>query len=269
MSIQGVSVNFKYFLLVCAAHFFEFTHISSSSSLKDGTYNNEEFSLIRTIYATENSPIVIDVGANLGVWAEEFLNCSPNAQIFALEPNEKFFNSIKKIGDERILPINLALSSVSQNLKLYEKGGGGSAYFDDVDSAKLSAKKVRSYEIRSTTGDDFVQSYRIRVDFIKIDTDGMDFDVVKSFGVCLQTQRPLVQFEFSFRFARRAEYTLRENLNFLSDLGYKVFVIDKASNLKKIKFPRLEVLNHQSKNFWAIPKERVDHLSNFIQFPRF
>lgn len=256
----------KYLLLVSMAKLFELMGISSKSSLLDGTFSDEEFPNLKKIFGAVNNLTVIDVGANRGIWAQNLLQCAPNAKIYALEPSETFYRAIINIDDERIVPLNIALSSISKSLVMHEKGGGGSAYFDETKNSKPGAKNFQSYETVPITGDDLIESHRIRVDFLKIDTDGMDFDVLKSFKRCLEIQRPFVQFEFTFRFASRAGYTLTENISYLSDLGYKIFVIDKRGNLVKVKFPRLEVLNHQSKNFWAIPMERVSYVLNILRF---
>ncbi len=256
----------KYLLLVSIAKLFELMRISSKSTSLSGTYNDEEFLNLKKIFGAGTGLTVIDVGANCGMWSKTFLQCAPNAKIYALEPSETFYKAIINIDDQRIVPLNIALSSISKSLIMHEKGGGGSAYFDETNSNLFGAKNFRSYEILPISGDDLIESHRISVDFLKIDTDGMDFDVLKSFKYCLENQRPLVQFEFTFRFASRAGYTLTENINFLSALGYKIFVIDKKGNLVKVKFPRLEVMNHQSKNFWAIPRERVSYFLNIVRF---
>lgn len=256
----------KYLLLISIAKLFELTRVSSKSTFLDGTYSDEEFPNLKKIFGTVNGLTVIDVGANCGIWSKNFLQCAPNTKIYALEPSETFYRAIINIGDERIIPLNIALSSISNSLIMHEKGGGGSAFFDENKNSSFGAKNFRSYEILPISGDDLIELHSIRVDFLKIDTDGMDFDVLKSFNYCLEIQRPLVQFEFSFRFASRAGYTLSENIKFLSDLDYEIFVIDKRGNLIKVKYPRLEVLNHQSKNFWAIPRERVSFFLNIVRF---
>jgi hypothetical protein len=103
-------------------------------------------------------------------------------------------------------------------------------------------------------GDDLLVKYNIQPDYIKIDTDGFDFSVIKSLSGYLASAKPLIQFEFTYRFAQIAGYKLKDVIEFLNSLQYQVFVLDKDSNLKRVLIPRLEVINHQTKNFIAIPE---------------
>ena len=81
-----------------------------------------------------------------------------------------------------------------------------------------------------------MQDYSLVPNFIKIDTDGMDFEILKTFRNVLQKYQPIVQFEFSKRFAKKAKYSLGDSIEFLEQLGYKIRVIDFRGELKKLDF---------------------------------
>jgi hypothetical protein len=66
--------------------------------------------------------------------------------------------------------------------------------------------------------------------------------------------KPIVLFEHSQSFARAAGYKLKDAIDCLDALNYQVFVVTRDSDLAQVRFPRLEVLVGETKNFIAIPK---------------
>ena len=137
------------------------------------------------------SPTIIDVGANIGKASERFLKIFPNSRIYSIEPIPDFF---KLIDEKRIeSKHNLALSNKAKEITIYQSGlGAKSAY-------KLSKnKKVEIHNINAITGDQFVKKTELsKVNIIKIDTDGFDFEVIQGFLKTIKKDRPIIQFELS------------------------------------------------------------------------
>lgn len=179
----------------------------------------------------------------------------PSAKIFAIEPVTIFFECLKNLGDARVIPINIMIAKTQKSI--YEIDGGGTSYPHEnlLYSTRKSKKK---HNPLSKTGDDLIFELSIAPDFIKVDTDGSDYEILQTLENTLKRRRPMIQFEFSYRFAYKAGYTLKDNINYLKKLGYTAYVIDNNSALRKILVPRLEVLNHQTKNFLAFPDEISD-----------
>lgn len=107
--------------------------------------------------------------------------------------------------------------------------------------------------VKVVAGDDVVEKMTQPPDLIKIDTDGYDFEVIKSLSKTLSLHRPIIQFEFTYRFAKSAGWSLEESINFLNGFNYKTYVLTSVGSIRKVKFPRLEVMNHQTKNFLSFP----------------
>jgi hypothetical protein len=69
-------------------------------------------------------PIVIDVGANIGIWSQSLLKLNPSVNILAVEAVPEFFNECcHNIGD-RVKVINIALMDRPQIVTLHQYGGG-------------------------------------------------------------------------------------------------------------------------------------------------
>ena len=188
----------------------------------------------------------IDVGANVGKWSEILLSVSPECNIYAVEPVPEFFNKID--AKEQIIKFNLALSSKHQTLRIYQSGGGAKPF-----EKNTKGKSSVMHEIKAVTGDVFISENKIdKVDIIKIDTDGFDFEVLSGFYNTIKNHQPIIQFELSHWWLRMG-YTLELARSFLSELGYSLFLMTE-DGLTEIRFELPEVL-FVTANIMALPQQ--------------
>ena len=192
------------------------------------------------------SPSVIDVGANTGRTSKRFLEIFPNAKIYAIEPIPDFF---KLIDEERIVSkYNLALSNKPKEITIYRSGlGAKSAYKQSKN------KKVEIHKINAITGDNFVEKAKIdKVNIIKIDTDGFDFEVIQGFLKIIKKDRPIIQFELS-RWWLKMGFTLKQAEDLFAELNYNLFSMTN-NGLEVLNIPIPDSL-FVTKNILALPKE--------------
>jgi FkbM family methyltransferase len=260
MNFKSLIWSIKFYILKQLAKILEKLHVSSVSAGRMGTYDGEEFIFIdRWIRSNPLNKIsVMDIGANNGDWALKFLSLADvpglnQCTLLCIEPIPAFYELLKLRTESHrnVICANIAIVEIGNEVKIAEIGGGGSAF---VPAFPSRHKSVIWHDVSSMRGDDLLVKYNIQPDYIKIDTDGFDFSVIKSLSGYLASAKPLIQFEFTYRFAQIAGYKLKDVIEFLNSLQYQVFVLDKDSNLKRVLIPRLEVINHQTKNFIAIPE---------------
>lgn len=193
----------------------------------------------------------------------DFLHCvnKQDVKIFAVEPIPEFFTRIKDLNDTRIFPINYAIGSDGGNIGIARIGNGATS-FPNIDSHYPQHQKdIKWHTVPTISADTLVKDLQIAPQLIKIDTDGYDFNVVRSLEKNLHECSPLVQFEFTFRFAKSANYSLRDLILYMRHLNYVTFVITPEGKLRKVIFFCFEVLNHQTKNFLSVPISKVKDLS--------
>lgn len=255
--VSKLVVSVKFALLKFSASLLTSVGLVSKSANVMGTFDGEEFNLYAEIFSNQESLVVFDIGANYGRWSESFLEVFPKTEvtIHSVEPLPFFFEHIKLAGNPKIFPHNFAISENGEVMKIAKVGGGGTSFPDNHPG--YVAKEVVWHEIPAMTGDMFSSKVQIGPDLIKIDTDGFDFSVLKSFQNTIKQYSPVVQFEFTFRFAKQAGYSLRSKIKYLKDLDYKTYVVTRESSLRRVYFPRLEVLNHETKNFIALHKSQA------------
>jgi len=158
----------------------------------------------------------IDLGAHICKYSISVANRSPDITVFSVEPcSENYKKLMKNLRVNRlknIVPLNIAISSVNSNKKLYlekNKGNGHSLYGDG-----------NNFEVvKTTTLDNLVEKNEIKnVKLIKMDIEGAELDALRGGVSLLKRDKPKILFE--------AEPTdleqLRKITEFLENIGYHV-----------------------------------------------
>lgn len=131
----------------------------------DGIYNSLNL---------DNLNVVIDIGANVGLFTKYML-CKNAKKVFCYEPNKLAFYSLSKnyMNNNSVSLNNLAVSTNNDKLRLY---------LDPNNTLVSSAKRntFNFYDVDSITLKQiFIQNNIDKVDLIKIDIEGMEYDLVE------------------------------------------------------------------------------------------
>ena len=135
----------------------------------------------------KKNDIVFDVGAHIGFFSYFALNKGAKI-IYAFEPNPYVFEILKKhakLWSDKIKPFEIAIYSSDgfHDLSIPHPLAGGST-LRDIDCSQ----KVR---VKTTTLDNFVKKHKIeRVDFIKIDAEGAEREIIKGAKKTIKKFKP-------------------------------------------------------------------------------
>lgn len=165
------------------------------------TLSGEKYALTNVIKPSlskyKRELIVFDVGANLGSYTKLLNNVfGSGVNIFSFEPNPHSYKDLIKINPNSY---NIALGNESGKLKMY-------GYEDDLRSSRFTStknflnkgKEQYSEIVEVTTLSKFVKENEItHIDFLKIDTEGNDYDVLKGIEYELLGSIPFIQFEIN------------------------------------------------------------------------
>jgi FkbM family methyltransferase len=142
--------------------------------------------------------IVVDVGASLGLFSAHVVNSSPNAHVFAIEPNssmnEESLKNIAEVYPGRVTICKFALGEKDMISPLFgadllegqiaslknfnPKKEWGNYIFKKINNIDL--KEYKMVPVKSV--ENFIKTYDLtRINLLKIDAQGSDIEILKLF----------------------------------------------------------------------------------------
>ncbi len=141
---------------------------------------------------------IFDVGANVGAYSQELRKFFPEAQIFAFEPSKSSANKFSKrfSEDSNVILIESAVGNIDGTATLHSD-------FESSGLASLTKRRLdhfgisfgNSQDVKVLTLDTWFGINEVIPDFIKIDVEGHELDVLRGAEKIVAKTR-LIQFEF-------------------------------------------------------------------------
>lgn len=207
---------------------------------------------------TENA-VCVDVGCHKGKVLDLMRRAAPAGRFFAFEPVPYLSSLLKRKyrSDGRVQVFSIAVASET----------GERAFFVNESHPGLSGlsercgwmnDKLQKLTVPVDTLDRIIGQHH--VDFIKIDVEGADYEVLKGAQRMLSRCRPVVLFEFGIGGANYFGVYPDIMYNFLIEIGYAVYTVgDYLSGQRPLdlaKFKQHFDLCSQY-NFVAAPESEV------------
>jgi len=192
--------------------------------------------------------LIFDIGASNGVFSKKYSN---NSTVYAFEPNKtnllKLIQNCKNIPNYNI--IDKAVSDTEGVVQFYEANYTNASsilpFTDGVNKWKNADPKsklatVNTYEVECIRLDTFIKQNNITktIDFIKIDAQGHDLNVIKSLGEDIYNVREIlaevkvVEFELY-----KGEGTKKDMLDYMSSKDFSIYKTEPNTH-------------HQEENIW-------------------
>ena len=220
-----------------------------------GIKNEVSIANINKIINTEGKKIIIDIGANIGSVSLPLANMFKNSKIVSIEPTIYAYSKLKKnvsLNPSLKSRIKLENSFISNKNKSIKQVHSSWNFSDNNKKHKvhLGILKKTSFKIKKL---DKICSKFKKIDFIKIDVDGHELDVLKSGKKTITKHKPVIYFEFAPYLYKEFGYSPKILINFIkSQLNYNFY----DENLKKVininQF--VKKLQNRSKNFFLFHK---------------
>lgn len=169
---------------------------------------------------TKDANIIIDVGANTGLYSLVAKAENPSAQVIAFEPLEEVMAYLKKnnaLNNFDIQYHTKALSYYNGKAKVYLKKGEDFAYSVTVNKSLLSNNTPqREEEIDCLRLDSFIEEKKIpHIDLMKIDVETHEAEVLEGMGKYLEEYRPDMIIEIWDKDVAKKLNTIFSNLDYL------------------------------------------------------
>lgn len=218
-----------------------------------GVYEPEILRLLRA-YVAEDS-VCLDVGSNIGQHALFMAHLAKEGKVYAFEPIKSLFEQINK-SKERNNFENLMV----ENIGLSDKNEVVTIHINNLNfgmSTIIPRKDFNASEtIRTRIFSDFWND-RLRIDVVKIDVEGYEYQVLRGMEKELRKYSPVILFEFSPIFYKKINIKNEAILEFLFDIGYELFDVEKGNQeiTKGAIEPFLLSTPHQT-NILCLPKNK-------------
>lgn len=186
---------------------------------------------VREIYKFRQQsqmPVVIDCGANIGLSVLYFARYYPHAKIIAYEPDEQNIAILKKNIEENFPHnenIELRQNAVwieDTDISFFANGTESSSIVTDLGNAKsVTVKAVRLKSV--------LQQFTA-VDFLKIDIEGAEYEVVKDSASELSRVNNMF---LEYHGTADETYKLRELMDIVTEAGFCIYISLAADPMQR------------------------------------
>lgn len=212
--------------------------------------NGEKAVLARSVGSA--TPVLFDVGANLGDWTAMARGVFPHAVVHAFELNPIVAAPLAQrfAGQKNIHVHPFGLAAMSGDVEFFAYAGEASVL--SGLKAPLHSHVPHTRETaRVRTGDEFCREQGIpAIDFLKVDAEGADFEVLSGFGQMLASRKiAVIQFE------HQGGRYLRDFHDLLGPKGYAIGKL--YANYVDFREHDAEMEHLLGPNYIAIPSSQT------------
>jgi FkbM family methyltransferase len=219
---------------------------SKSSDLDKAILIDKNFYLLDWVLpAVHKESIILDIGANTGVFGLAVANMFPQNLVFLFEPHQDLiFRLVENININKLKNATIVNKAVSdsngtevfyaQDLKKSKNYGLSTLNYNAVNDEIVTKIAIESIKL-----DTFVRDLNLKksqkISFIKIDVQGAEPKVLAGAQDVIRTHRPIIIFEHEDKFYNNPMQTKSWLKTFFFLQGYKVMLISK--NFPKVALP--------------------------------
>jgi FkbM family methyltransferase len=164
---------------------------------------------------------IFDVGANIGEWTKMVQQTQPDADIHCFEPVPEVYHRLTTaVHGPNVMTNPFGLSSECQIIDmLFDRDNDRLT----TPCLELQRELPQLRRLIMLSGAEYCSTREIEhIDFLKIDTEGHEFKVIKGFEEMLKTNPiPIIQFEYGFANVLTKDLLI-DFYKFLKPLGYNI-----------------------------------------------
>lgn len=214
-----------------------------ATSIEIARYGCYEEGLTKMVLAhVKPGAIFLDVGAHIGYYSLLAAWLVGEAgQVHSFEPTPSTFDLLRRNtqGKSNIYLNQIALSNTIGETLLNDYGteymGSNSRYEARMDKTVLSRSASKSISVHSSTIDNYVDRHGIEPNFVKIDAESSEFEILKGMTHVLENARPIVALEVGDMDIAGVPAS-RDLIAFLNTKGYQAYEFaDTGLSIHQIK----------------------------------
>lgn len=205
--------------------------------------------------------VAIDVGAHLGRHAFEMLGCvGPRGRVLMFEPIPDLYHKLvasvneqyPHLGNSAVYPYALSNAKGTTEFCLAMDAMAYSGLKERQYDCPTRIQKI-SVEVRCL--DDFTETLQ-QLDYIKIDTEGAEWNVIQGAQQSITRYKPIISFEFGQNSYAPYNVSPAQVFDFFVSKNYSIVDI-LGNTLDHLEFTESSV-RQQLWDYIAVPNERSD-----------
>lgn len=205
--------------------------VTPPEAVSAGLYHGGYFEPDLTTALIEHLPAggtFLDLGAHYGYGSLLAAHLvGPGGQVHAFEPNRRSFELLRRnlAGLAQVTLHSQAVAEAPGRLELQDYGSAWSSFSTCASPRhrQLQGRPHESYEVDAVTVDQAVAELGLRPDFVKIDVESKELEVLQGMERTLATCRPRLALEVGDEAPRADGTTSRDLLDFLAARGYQPY----------------------------------------------
>ena len=219
--------------------------------------NEKKIYNIKKILKNEKNTCLIDIGANIGSVTLPLAKLFDRSSIISIEPTKYAYNKLKLNLElnsklkKRIKTFNYFISNNRKKVKYVHSSWN---FSKDESKHKIHFGSLKKTSDKSVSLDNLIKKIKKKINFIKIDVDGYELEVLKSGYKFISKYRPIIHIEFAPYLHKNFGYSTDELINFIKK---KIHYDFYNENFKKVKNVATHVakIKNRSENFFLINKK--------------
>lgn len=173
---------------------------------------------LNDFYSSNPKPFILDCGANIGISILRYKQLFPNAEIVAFEPDK----SIHTVLSQNLKQNNIQNVTVVE-AAVWTEDGEHTFFAEGADGSRLtqneSSDMSKQYTVKTIDFSDYVKDQK--VDFIKLDIEGAEFDVMDRIAPFLHNvEKMLIEIHHNVKNAKQTA----KILDILEQAGFSVSI---------------------------------------------
>ena len=227
-----------------------------------GIKNERKLYKIKRFLNTNNKHVLVDVGSNIGSVTLPLAKLFSFSTVISIEPTNFAFLKLKKNLElnpdleKRVKLFNIFISDKRKKVKFVHSSWNLKTK-EKKHKVHLGALKKTSNKTKTLS--ELLNKIGKKIDFIKIDVDGYEINVLRSGKKIIKKYKPLIYFEFAPYLYKEFGYSPEILIDFVKkDLNY-TFLNENFDEIKNI-YEIGKKLKNKSLNFF------LAHKTNLYQF---
>ncbi len=224
-----------------------------------GTYELPTTNFIRRFL--KKGDCVIDIGANIGYISLFCAQCvGKEGVVYAFEPEIKNYEAlganIALNGVQNIITQRLAVTEVETKLKLFlaEDNLGAHSTIYNEDALTQDYEEIDGMPLDIFTSRNSI----VKIDLVKIDVEGAEYEVLKSMKDILQNQRPVIIMEFNNSLQVKRGLSIEKiRKEIFEPNKYQIFSTTESGKLIPFQDQKFE-------NSVLLPDEKISQMAGFF-----